>query len=105
MLKSRTRNYTGFYGAESFDAFVEALNTDGALDAVDPRLADDDDEDAPDLRGRNRELGRNRALEPKEAIFFVLMRCISITPHILSVVLYSDSMSCGRSNLTMAETL
>ena len=28
---------------------------------------DDDDVDAPDLRGHNRALGRNRALEPKEA--------------------------------------
>ena len=83
-FKRRVRNYTGLVSARVFDGFVEKLNCDGALDAVsvtaehDEPQADgvtDGDADSNLSRRPKRLRMGARALQPKEAILFVLMRC------------------------------
>eukprot|EP01049_Picozoa_sp_SAG25_P013375 SAG25_NODE_2055_length_1995_cov_2.075949_2_plen_364_part_00 len=88
----RVRNYTGLPSACAFDAFVAALNTGGELDHVDVKAeynraargaaasdadaeADTSDSDSAGAPAAKRQRLGARALSPKEAIFFVLMRC------------------------------
>ena len=79
-MKQRVRNYTGFWGAAGFDAFIEYMNVDGELDAVavmsspwdePPDAAAATNTPAPKLK---KPRIYRRALQPKEAMFFVLFR-------------------------------
>lgn len=83
-FKARCKNYTGLPSARAFDAFADALNQNGWLDSVDPcysyadaerdaTAAADDSGATQGSRVKKPRFGR-RALAPKEAIFFVLMR-------------------------------
>lgn len=82
----RIRQYTGFWSVECFDLFIDCLNADGLLDRVlvkqdmyqEEASSDGDETDGSEEGGdppprRHKKPHGNRALTPKDAIFFTLM--------------------------------
>ena len=79
----RCRQYTGFRSAEIFDLWIECLNSDGLLDRVlvkqqmyppEAEEAEVDDDGETQTRAQRKPY-KNRAMSPKDAVFFTLMRC------------------------------